>query len=448
MDATLFVVSGIIGSSIFLTAKDIAGPLPHPALFLGVWVLGGVISLFAALAFAEMASMYPESGGQYVFLREAYGKYIAFLYGWMYLAVSAGGSIAALCVASGTYVGKIFPVLSQEHLLFTMGPLTVNAAQAFAIAAIALLTIVNVFGVKQGAIMQNIATWLRTIAMAAFVVLGLTIGHGAWSNFRAASPGITSLSMGYSPTQMAGAVGVALIAVFWAYDGWLYASFTAGETQNPQRNVPIAMVLGLLIVGVIYMAMNFVYVYSMPTSAIAKVDAVAFASATSLFSSSAAVWLSATIAIACFGAAASCALGGGRIFYAMAKDGVFFPKMAEVHPKYRTPAFSLIVQGVWSAILTLSGRYDQLYTYVIFMMVLFYVLAVAGLFILRWKRPDAPRPYHCTGYPWLPGIYLLVAAAWTLNTLVERPAQALWGVGVVMVFGTPIYLYCKWKSGA
>ena len=221
-----------------------------------------------------------------------------------------------------------------------------------------------------------------------------------------------------------------------------YSAASVTDSQSMHKSV-----LGLLIVGVIYMAMNIVYVYAMPTSAIAKVDAVAYAAAASLFSPAAAVWLSATIAVACFGAAASCALGGGRIFYAMAKDGVFFPKMAEVHPRFRTPAFSLIVQGVWAAMLTLSGRYDQLYTYVIFMMVLFYVLAVAGLFILRWKRPDVPRPYRCTGYPWLPGIYLLVAAAWTLNTLVERPAQALWGVGVVLVLGTPIFLYCKWKSG-
>ncbi len=445
LDATLFIVSGIIGSSIFLTAKDIAGPLPHPTLFLGVWVLGGLISMCAALAFAEMASMFPESGGQYVFLREAYGDYAGFLYGWMYLTVSSGGSIAALAVASGAYAGKILPMFAQENILFTVAGMPINATQAYAIAAIAFLTWVNVTGVREGAMMQNIATWARTIAMVAFIILGLTVGRGAWANFHAAASGVTSLSMGYSPGQFVGAIGIALIAVFWAYDGWVYSTFVAGEVKNAQRNVPISIVLGLLIVGVLYVAMNVVYVYAMPTSAIAKEEAVAFASATSLFSPSAAVWLSATIAIACFGAAASCALGGGRIFYAMAKDGVFFPQMAAVHPRFRTPAIALIVQGVWSAILTLSGRYDQLYTYVIFMMVLFYVMTVVGLFILRWKRPDAPRPYRCTGYPWLPAIYLLVAGAWTLNTLIERPKESLIGVAIVLA-GTPIYWYYKRKA--
>ena len=191
--------------------------------------------------------------------------------------------------------------------------------------------------------------------------------------------------------------------MFWAYDGWVYITWVAGEVKDPRRNVPLAMVLGVLVVGVIYMAMNMTYVYAMPLTEIAKHETIAHAAAAALFSPHAAVWLSAMIAISCFSAAATCTLSGARVYLAMAQDGVFFQRMADIHPKWRTPAFSLIGQGIWAALLTLSGRYDQLYTYVIYGMVLSYTLTVIGLFILRWKRPDIPRPYRCTGYPWLPG---------------------------------------------
>jgi basic amino acid/polyamine antiporter, APA family len=240
-------------------------------------------------------------------------------------------------------------------------------------------------------------------------------------------------------------MGVGLIAVFFAYDGWVYITWVAGEVKEPRRNVPLAMVLGILVVGVIYMAMNLTYVYAMPLSEIAKHETIAHAAAAALFSPSAAVWLSATIAISCFSAAATCTLSGARVYLAMAQDGVFFKRMAVIHPKLRTPAFSLIGQGIWAAILTVSGRYDQLYTYVIYGMVLSYTLTVIGLFILRWKRPDIPRPYRCAGYPWLPAIYILVGVAWTLNTLITRPTEAFWGTTIVLI-GVPGYLYWK-RSG-
>jgi APA family basic amino acid/polyamine antiporter len=449
LDSVLLLVSGIIGSSIFLTAKDIAGPLPNPTLFFLVWVLGGVISLCACVAFAELGSMYPDSGGQYIYLREAYGDLVAFLYGWMLFAVANGGTIAALSVASAAYMGNIIPAISQQHVMFSLAGIPFTRAHAVGLVLIVILTYVNVFGLRWGALLQNVSTWTKFAAMAAFFVLGFAIGKGHWSNFSAQAPGGLSqgLSMGLSPGQLISALGVGLIAVFWAYDGWVYVTWVAGEVKDPRRNVPLAMILGVLVVGAIYLAMNMTYVYAMPLNEVAKYETIAYAAATKLFSPGAALWLSAMIAISCFSAAASCTLSGARVYLAMAQDGVFFRRMAVIHPKWRTPAFSLIGQGIWAAVLTVSGRYDQLYTFVIFGMVLSYTLTVIGLFILRWKRPDVPRPYRCTGYPWLPAIYVLVGVAWTLNTIIQRPTEAFWGAAILLI-GVPGYLYWKRRSRA
>jgi basic amino acid/polyamine antiporter, APA family len=441
LDSVLLLVSGIIGSSIFLTAKDIAGPLPQPVLFLLVWVLGALISLCACFAFAELGSMFPDSGGQYIYLREAYGDLIAFLYGWMLFSVANGGTIAALSVASAAYVGQVFPVVSQDHVVVAFAGIIVTRAHLLGLILIALLTYVNVVGLRWGTLLQNVSTWTKFTAMAAFVVLGFAIGKGNWSNFHAHGVG---LSMGVGPAQLISALGVGLIAVFWAYDGWVYITWVAGEVKEPRRNVPLAMVLGVLAVGVIYIAMNLTYMYALPMKEIAAHETIAHAAAAVLFSPRAAVWLSLMIAVSCFSAAATCTLSGARVYLAMAQDGVFFKRMAVIHPKWRTPAFSLIGQGVWAAALTLSGRYDQLYTYVIYGMVLSYTLTVIGMFLLRWKRPEIPRPYRCTGYPWLPAIYVLIGTAWTLNTIITRPTEAFWGTAIVLI-GVPGYLY--WKRG-
>ena len=442
LDSVLLLVSGIIGSSIFLTARDIAGPLPQPMLFLLVWVIGGVISLFGCVAFAELGSMFPESGGQYVYLREAHGDLVAFLYGWMLFAVANGGSIAALSVAAAVYTGQVFPVLSEERAVLSIVGVTITRAHLFGLVLIALLTYVNIVGLRWGALLQNLSTWTKFIAMAAFVILGFALGKGDWSHFRAHGVGLT---MGLHPTQLISLMGVAMIAVFWAYDGWVYITWVAGEVKEPRRNVPRAMVLGVILVGAIYLAMNVTYLYALPLNEIAQHETIAHAAAAVLFSPRAAVWLSLMIAVSCFSAAATCTLSGARVYLAMAQDGVFFKRMAVIHPKWRTPAFSLIGQGVWAALLTVSGRYDQLYTYVIYGMVLSYTLTVIGMFLLRWKRPEIPRPYRCTGYPWLPAIYVLVGTAWTLNTIITRPTQAFWGTAIVLV-GVPGYLYWKWSG--
>jgi len=439
LDSVLLLISGIIGSSIFLTAKDIATPLPQPVLFLLVWVLGALISLCACFAFAELGSMFPDSGGQYIYLREAYGDLVAFLYGWMLFAVANGGSIAALSVAAAAYSGQVVPFVSQNHVVFSILGVMVTRAHLFALLLIGVLTCVNVLGLRWGALLQNVSTWTKFTAMAAFVTLGFAIGKGHWSNFQAHG---VSLNVGLGPTQLISALGVGLIAVFWAYDGWVYITWVAGEVKEPRKNVPLAMVLGVLAVGVIYVAMNLTYMYAMPLKEIAANETIVHAAATVLFSPQAATWLSLMIAVSCFSAAATCTLAGARVYMAMAQDGVFFKRMAVIHPQWRTPAFSLIGQGIWAAALTLSGRYDQLYTYVIYGMVLSYTLTVIGMFLLRWKRPEIPRPYRCTGYPWLPAIYVLIGTAWTLNTIITRPTEAFWGTAIVLI-GIPGYLYWK-----
>ena len=439
LDSVLLLVSGIIGSSIFLTAKDIAGPLPQPVLFLLVWVLGALISLCACFAFAELGSMFPDSGGQYIYLREAFGDLTAFLYGWMLFSVANGGTIAALSVASAAYAGQVFPLVSESHVVFAFAGVVITRAHLLGLVLIAVLTYVNVVGLRWGALLQNVSTWTKFAAMAVFVVLGFAIGKGHWTNFH--SQGV-SLNMGLGPAQLISALGVGLIAVFWAYDGWVYITWVAGEVKEPRRNVPLAMVLGVLAVGVIYIAMNLTYMYALPLKEIAVHETIAHAAAATLFSPRAAVWLSLMIAVSCFSAAATCTLSGARVYLAMAQDGVFFKRMAVIHPKWRTPAFSLIGQGIWAAVLTISGRYDQLYTYVIYGMVLSYTLTVIGMFLLRWKRPEIPRPYRCTGYPWLPAIYVLIGTVWTLNTIFTRPTEAFWGTAIVLV-GVPFYLFWK-----
>src|SRR5437868_11871853 len=420
LDSVLLLAGGIIGSSIFLTAKDIAGPLPHPALFMLVWVMGALISLCAAFAFAELGSLFRSSGGQYVYLREAFGDLIAFLYGWMLFAVANGGTIAALSVASAAYLSAIFPAISQDHVVFTAAGITLTRTHVIGLISIVVVTWINVVGLRRGAVLQNVTTWAKFVAMAAFVLLGFLIGKGSWSNFTLHA-GNSGIAMGMSTGQLISALGIGMIAVFWAYDGWVYITWVAGEVKDPRRNVPLAMVLGVLAVGAIYMAMNMTYLYAMPVQEIAKHETIAHAAAAQLFSPEAAIWLSATIAVSCFSAAATCTLSGARVYLAMAQDGVFFKRMAQIHPKWRTPVFRLVGQAALAGVLALSGQYNKLYTYVMFMMVLSYTLTVVGLFILRWKRPELSRPYRCTGYPWLPAIYILVGAAWTLNTIVTRP---------------------------
>jgi basic amino acid/polyamine antiporter, APA family len=436
-DSILLLAGGIIGSGIFLTAKDVAINTGYPWLFLAVWVVGMGMALLACFAFAELGAMFPHAGGQYVYMREAYGDTAGFLYGWMYFTVSATGTVAALGVGFATYLGQTFPALHLEQVVIPLGVVDITRGHLIALAAISLQTLINIFGVKKGAVLQNIATWTKFGAIAIFVVGGLLLGRGSWDHFRH-----SLIPTGNEHASIVTGIGIALIAVFWAYDGWVYISFVGGEIKDPQRNVPRALIWGLLLVGVVYISINAVYVYALPMNEIAAQEAVAQTAAVSMFSAKIAPWLSMMVALSCFGAMAPCLMSGARVYYAMAEDGIFFHTLAKVHPRWHTPVMSLVLQAIWASVLALSGKYDELFTYVIFMMVLSYVLTVAGLFILRWTKPDVPRPYLCTGYPWVPAIYVVLGSVWAVRTAMERPKQTLAGAGIVLL-GVPFYFYWK-----
>jgi len=437
-DATMVVIGGIIGSGIFLNPALVAQRTDSAGSTLSVWALGMFITLLACFAFAEMGAMFPEAGGQYVYMREAYGEFVAFLYGWMIFTVSVGGTIAALGVGFAVYLGSVFPAVAADRPLVVLRHFTFTYGHMVAISAIAAQTAINIFGVRRGAILQNIATWLKFAAIAGFVVLGVAIGKGSWSHLASGS----AIPAGANSPSLLAGVGVALIAVFWAYDGWVYITWVSGEVKTPQRNLPRSMVFGLLLVGAIYLLINSVYLYALPIGRISDSTAVAQSAATVMFSSRAANWLALVIALSCFGAMASCILSGARVYYAMAEDGVFFKRLARVNPRWHTPVASLVLQGIWSSALALSGKYNELFTYVMFMMVLSYVLTVVALFVLRRKLPNAERPYRCTGYPWLPALYVALGGIWAINAMWERPKEALAG----MIWGyDPVTPNCSWR---
>ena len=313
----------------------------------------------------------------------------------------------------------------------------ITRGHLIALAAIALQTLINIFGVKKGAILQNVATWAKFGAIAIFVIGGLLLGRGSWDHFRHS---LTPAANEH--VSIVTGIGIALIAVFWAYDGWVYVTFVGGEIKDPQRNVPRALIWGLILVGVVYISINAVYVYALPMNEIAAQEAVAQTAAVSMFSGRVAPWLSMMVALSCFGAMAPCLMSGARVYYAMAEDGIFFHALAKVHPRWHTPVMSLVLQAIWAGVLALSGKYDELFTYVMFMMVLSYVLTVVGLFVLRRTKPDLPRPYRCTGYPWLPAIYIVLGSLWAINAAVEKKKETLVGTAIVLL-GVPFYFYWK-----
>ena len=456
LDGILLLAGGIIGSGIFLTAQDIALNTRAPWLFLCVWLVGIAITLLACFAFAEMGAMFPDAGGQYVYMREAYGEFAAFLYGWMIFTVSNGGTIAALAVGFALYLDKVFPALGSGiavwtlpafkflgHAGWTVSAFAVTRGHLVAMAAIAGQSVINIFGVRKGAILQNVSTWIKFAAISAFVILGLAIGKGSWRHYSSALP--TAATSAPMPAWMA--LGVALIAVFWALDGWVYITWVAGEVKHPERNIPRSLILGLLLVGAIYLAINAVYLYALPMAGIAASTTVVQTASDALFSASAGRWLALMIAVSCFGAMASCILSGARVYYAMAEDGVFFRALAQVHSRWRTPVWSLVLQGIWSGFLVLILEYADLFTYVMFMMVLSYVLTVIALFVLRRKMPTMARPYRCPGYPWVPALYVAFGAIWAGIAVWTRTKDAMIGVGIVAL-GIPFYFYWRHKKAA
>jgi len=441
-DSTMIVMGIVIGSGIFLTTGLMAKEIPSPSLLLLAWIAGGLLALAGALTYAELGAAMPQAGGQYVYLREAYGPMSGFLFGWIMFLVYQTGSIAAVSVGFAEYLGYFFPSISIQRVFFTTSVFgltyTLSAGQLIAILSIILLSIINYAGLGSGSLIQNISTVLKVGAIGALVVLGFTIGRGGKIDF-------SITSAGTSTTGLAAAFGVAMIAVLWTYDGWNNINFIAGEIKNPKRNLPFSLLFGTLAICVIYVAVNYVYLYALPINELSGVTRVAEKAATALFGPTAASFISAAVVISTFGCVNGMILTGPRVYYAMAKDNLFFRKVSSVHPRFKTPGFSIFVQAVWSCLLVFSGTYEQLFTYVVFAALLFYLVAAASVFTLRRKFPHLERPYKVWGYPFVPALYVLASVWILINTLLERPVESLAGMGIVAV-GIPVYFYWKRKA--
>ncbi|MDB6085073.1 MAG: amino acid/polyamine/organocation transporter, superfamily [Gammaproteobacteria bacterium] len=434
-DSVMVVISGTIGASIFITPADVLRAVPDPRFALMLWVLAGGITLMASLACAELGAMFPEAGGQYVFIREAYGKFAAFLYGWVLFTAGNSGALAAMAIAFALFFGRAFPAFSSEHVIFAHAIFgvdwTLDRGSLVAVACVVVLTAVNLRSVKLAAWLQNITALAYLGAVAAIVVLGFSFGNGSWSHF-SAGPHADM------PSVSVKGAGIAMIALLWSYDGWEFLSWVGGEIKNPRRNLPLALILGVLLIIVTYLLANAVFLYALPPDRLAAQPALADAAMSALFSQHVGKWVSLFIAVISFGAASVVVLGGARIYYSMAADGVFFRGMTRIHPKWNTPVTSLLAQCTWVIVLILSGRYEQLYTCFVFMMTLTYLLTVGAVFVLRRTQPDRPRPYRCAGYPWLPAAYMIVALAFVVSTLLGRPRESVAGLALALL-GAPLY---------
>ncbi|MBN1221788.1 MAG: amino acid permease [Candidatus Aminicenantes bacterium] len=440
LDSTFLVIGAIVGSGIFMTTGFIADYLPSPLLILVVWLLGGFFAICGALSFAELGAMYPQAGGQYLYLRESYGPWAGFLYGWGFFWVIECGGIAALAVGFAEYFGYFVPGISTKTFLLQWNldgfDYSLSAGQLVAAASILILTVVNYLGIKSGIVVQNIFTFLRLAAVGVLIVLGLTIGSKA---------GVTSLGGLFTGdlTFSIKLFGLAFIAVLWTYDGWYGLNCAAGEIKNPSRNIPLGLILGALTVTLIYFLMNIVYVMALPVEAMKGVARIGEVASTQLFGSTATFFISGTIMISIFGCLSASILYGPRVYYAMAQDRCFFQSMKFVHPRFRVPTKAIVWQGIWSGLLCLSGTYQDLFEYVVFALVIFWGATGLAVLVLRYKQPNTPRPYRTWGYPVLPVIFVLINLGVFINTVWAQPTQSLIGLAILCA-GVPAFLY--WKS--
>lgn len=430
-DGASLTIGAVIGTGIFLTAGDVARSLPHPLLALGAWIVGGLLVLAGALSYAEMGAMFPRAGGLYHFLGEAWGPLPGFLYGWTCLLVIMTGGIAAIAVGFGEYLGVLLPVFSSAHIVLTLGAVHINGAQVAALLAIVLLTAANQFGVRAGAGVQNLFTVAKLAAIAVLVVGGLAVAPAVHADWTAPLP----MSV---PALMA-PFGVALIATLWTYDGWYALTFSAGEVRDPRRDLPRGLVAGVLVVIVAYALLNLVYLRALSVPELGATSRVAEAATRRLFGDAAARAMTAAVAVSAFGCLAATILYSSRVYQPMAADGVFFTRVATIHPRWRTPVAALWLQSGWAAVLALTGSYTQLFTYVTFGGVLFHVAAGLALFRLRAARPDAVRPYRAWGWPLVPALFVLGMALLTVNTLRSAPRESLLGL-LAIVAGVPAYV--------
>jgi basic amino acid/polyamine antiporter, APA family len=482
----MLVMGSMIGSGIFIVSAEIGREVDSPALLIGAWAVAGFMTIVGALTYGELAAMMPRAGGQYVYLREALGPLWGFLYGWTLFLVIQTGTIAAVGVAFGKFLGVFVPSISASNWIlhigkvpsFHVGPMVlgnmdvgINTQNLMAILLVIFLSIVNIFGLKTGATIQNIFTAAKVSALLGLVLFGLALGRNAqavaanfganfWHN--AGLGALHAVQVGVAgPIVLVGTLtilAVAQVGTLFSADAWNNVTFTAGEVKNPSRNLPLSLALGTGVVIALYIACNFIYLSALPLDGVAggasilargikhaAEDRVGTAVMTQMFGPAGGLLMAAAIMISGFGCANGLILSGARVYYAMAKDGLFFRKVAKLHPTYKTPAVSLMVQMVWACVLCISGTYNDLLNYVIFAVLVFYVLTIMGLFVLRRTHPNAVRSYRAVGYPVLPIIYIVMALFIDVVLLRYKP-EFTWPGLIVVLLGIPVYY--AWSRSA
>jgi APA family basic amino acid/polyamine antiporter len=428
-DATTIVMGSMIGSGVFIVAADIGRQVGSPGMMLMAWVATALLTLLAALSYGELAAMMPKAGGQYIYLREAFGPLYGFLYGWTFFTVIQTGTIAAVAVAFAKFLGVFVPELSQKGV---------------AMVLIVFLTWLNTRGLRTGAIVQNVFTVAKTGALLGLIGAAFLFGRSDAAIAR--NFGANFWAGGFDGLTALRVLGVALVGSLFSSDSWNNVTFTAGETRNPERNVPLSLLLGVGLVSVLYLLANYAYLLVLPFDQIqnAAEDRVGTAAASAILGPVAVQVMAAAIMVSTFGCANGLTLAGARVYYAMALDNLFFRQAARLDPRTQAPSTSLWIQCLWACGLTLTGSYSDLLDYVIFAVLLFYILTIVGIFVLRRKRPEAPRPYKAFGYPLLPGLYILLASGIELLLLLYKPSFT-WPGLVIVLLGIPVYFW--WTKG-
>ncbi len=460
VDSTALVAGSMIGSGIFIVSADIARNVGAPGWMLIVWVITGLMTIFAALSYGELASMMPRAGGQYVYIREAFNPQAGSLYGWTFFTVIQTGTIAAVAMAFAKFAGVLVPWFSEGNVLLNLGFLKINTVHLLAIFTIVLLTFNNLLGIQSGKWVQNIFTFLKVALLIGFIILGLFFAGNA--DAVAVNKSYFWQPVALDGTALSGwalvaAVGVAMVGSLFSSDAWNNITFAAGEVKNAKRNIPLSLVAGVALVTVLYILANFVYLNALPLRGtaggesvfekgiqFAANDRLGSASMFGLFGNMAAMMMAAFVVISTFGCNNGLILSGARVYYAMAKDDLFFKSAGKLN-RFAVPAAGLKVQAVWASLLCLSGTYSNLLDYVVFAVLIFYVLTIAGIFVLRRKMPDAERPYKTLGYPLIPILYMAAASLVMFVLLIYKPNYT-WPGFIIVILGVPVYyIWQKWR---
>ncbi|WEK20201.1 MAG: amino acid permease [Candidatus Pedobacter colombiensis] len=453
LDGTMLVVGSMIGSGIFIVSADIARQVGSAGWLIFVWVVTAVITIIAAVSYGELSAMFPKAGGQYVYLKEAYNKLIAFLYGWSLFAVIQTGTIAAVGVAFSKFAAYLFEPFSENNILWPEH-YSISAAQLVSIVTIVFLTYVNSRGVKDSKILQTVLTIIKILSLLGLIVFGFTLAAKAevwnanWSNaWETRSFSLETMTWTpISGSLLLSGIAAAMVGSIFSSDAWAGVTFIAGEIKNPKRNVGMSLFLGTLIVSVIYVLANLMYVAVLPLDVIttAKSDRVAVVAAQYIFGQAGTIIIALMIMISTFACNNGLIMAGARVYYTMANDGLFFKRAAKLN-RYDVPGWALWVQGAWASVLCLTGRYGALLDFVVIIVLIFYILTIYGIFILRRKMHDADRPYKAFGYPVLPLLYIVLASALCIALLIYKTNTCGWGV-LIMLIGIPVYYLTKQKN--